>query len=108
MTVQFIALYKEPENREEFDQKYFGTHLPLAEKMPGLLDCKVVKFEKNLMGGDVPYYMMATLSFESMDALNAAMSSEEGKAAGANLMGFAGKVVTMVTATECETAAINA
>ena len=102
MSVQLVAFYGEPENKEEFEKNYFEGHLPLAAKMPGLQDVKVVRFEKNLMGGNPPYYMMATMTFDSMDALNAAMGSDEGKAAGANVMGFAGKIITMTTAEVCQ------
>ena len=73
MTAKLVALYREPENRAEFDKKYFETHMPLVEKMPGLRGVDVVRFEKNLMGKDMPYYMMATLSFDSQDALKAAI-----------------------------------
>jgi uncharacterized protein (TIGR02118 family) len=96
MTVKLIALYTQPENPTEFDQKYFGTHVPLIEKVPGLLKMEVAKVSKNLMGGATPYYMIAELTFESMDALNAAMSSPEGQAAGQNIMSFAASNVTLL------------
>lgn len=103
MTAKLVALYSEPENRAEFDRKYFETHVPLAEKMPGLQSLDVVRFENNLMGKELPYYMMATLTFDNQDALNAAMGSPEGKAAGANLMEFAGRYVTFLTAETAST-----
>ncbi|MCZ6683884.1 MAG: EthD family reductase [Planctomycetota bacterium] len=43
---------------------------------------------------EVPH-LAAHLYFEDMNALNAAMSSGEGKAAAKDLMGFAGKYVRM-------------
>ena len=51
-------------------------------------------------------FLMATMTFDSMDALNAAMGSDEGKAAGANVMGFAGKIITMTTAEVCQVPAV--
>lgn len=95
---KLVAFYKEPANRDEFDQKYFETHVPLADKIPGLRAMEVVKFQKSLLGGDPPYYMMATLTFDDMEALQTGLGSTEGKAAGANIMGFAGGVVTLVSA----------
>ena len=94
---KLVALYKEPENREDFDKQYVETHIPLIEKVPGLRGMEVYKPMKNMMGGENPYYMMATLTFDNMDALKAAMSSPEGQAAGANIMGFAGKLITLLT-----------
>jgi len=94
---QLVALYAEPDDREAFDAQYFGEHLPLTRKMPGLNNVDVVKFTGNAMGPSVPFYMMATLTFDSAEALSQAMRSPEGKAAGANLMSFA-KGVQLLTA----------
>lgn len=88
MSAKLIVLYSEPENREEFDKKYFETHVPLAEKLPGLARMEVAKVEGNLMGGPVPYYMIAELTFDSLDDLKSAMGSPQGREAGKNLMSF--------------------
>jgi len=32
---KLIALYKHPENKEEFDNHYFNVHGPLTAKIPG-------------------------------------------------------------------------
>lgn len=94
---KLIALYTEPADPAEFDRLYCETHMPLVEKIPGLRGVEVLKVQKNLMGGEKPYYMMATLTFDSMDALKAGLASPEGQAAGANIMGFAGKYLTMLS-----------
>ena len=96
MTAKLVVTYKHPENPEEFDKKYFETHLPLAEKLPGLARIEVVKPKKNIMGGDNPYYMIAELTFDSMDDLQKALMSPEGQAAGANIMSFAAPYATML------------
>ena len=108
-SAKLVAVYSQPENPAEFDKKYFGEHVPLVEKMPGLKNVSVVKLQKNLMGADVPYYMIAELAFDDVNALKAALASPEGKAAGANIMGFAGKYVQMFIAEECagETAGVR-
>lgn len=95
--VKLIALYKKPENTSEFDKLYFEEHLPLANKMPGLKKAEVSK----ILGtpqGESEYYLIAELYFDDMDALKAAMSSEEGKAAAKNLMSFAKGLVSMMFA----------
>jgi uncharacterized protein (TIGR02118 family) len=30
-----VAIYKKPADVEAFEEHYFGTHIPLAKKMPG-------------------------------------------------------------------------
>jgi uncharacterized protein (TIGR02118 family) len=96
MAAKLIALYSEPDNREEFDKLYFETHVPLAQKLPGLARLEVAKVTENMMGGESPYYMIAELHFDSVEDLKAAMGSPEGRAAGKNLMSFAAKNTTML------------
>ncbi len=95
---KLIALYTHPADPASFDQEYFEVHVPLVKKMPGLKQVEVTKFRGNFMGGDSPYYMMAEMYFDSMESLKAAMKSPEGQAAGANIMSFAAKNITMLTA----------
>jgi len=92
--VKLIALYTRPEEPADFDRQYFETHVPLAMKMPGLLKCEIARVTGAPMG-ESKYHMVAELYFQDMPALNAAMSSPEGKAAAKNLMSFAAKLVTM-------------
>ena len=40
---KLIALYKHPENKEEFDNHYFNVHGPLTAKIPGLREMKGTK-----------------------------------------------------------------
>lgn len=95
--VKLLAFYKKPQDPAEFDRKYNEEHMPLALKMPGLRKCEVAKIKESPMG-EPAYYMVAELSFDDMDALKAAMSSPEGKAAGKNIMSFAGDIVHLVYA----------
>lgn len=100
MMVKLVALYKQPEDAKAFDEHYFQTHLPLANKMPGLIKATVTKYTGTPMGGESPYYLQADMYFENMEALQSAMASPEGKAAAKDLMGFAGKLVTMMVGEE--------
>lgn len=93
--VKLIALYKHPDDEAAFDKHYEDVHTPLAKKMPGLKKLEVTKMYGSPVG-DSPYYLLAELYFADREALNAAMASEEGKAAAKDLMGFAGKLVTMM------------
>lgn len=93
---KLIAYYKVPENKDEFEKKYFEEHLPLAKKMPGLIKCEIVRL-KGLGGAEPSFFMQADMYFENEDALNKAMSSAEGRAAAKNLMSFAKDYVSMCT-----------
>ena len=92
--VKLIAYYKEPENKADFEKKYFEEHMPLAEKMPGLIKAEVSKL-KGIGDGGSKYYMQTDMYFENGESLNSAMMSAEGKAAAKNLMSFAKDLVTM-------------
>ncbi len=95
MTAKLLALYKKPSDTEAFDEHYFKTHVPLVEKMPGLLDVTLQRIMGSPMG-ESPYYLLAEMTFDSMESLQAAMGSDEGRAAGKDLMGFAGQLVQMM------------
>ncbi len=92
--VKLIAYYKDPADKDGFEKKYFEEHLPLAQKMPGLIKWEVSKL-KGISEGGTKYYLQTDMYFENLDSLNMAMSSSEGKAAAKNLMSFAKDVVSM-------------
>lgn len=92
--VKLIALYKHPQNVEEFDAKYFEEHLPLSDKMPGLKKAEISKIIGGPTGNS-EYYLQAELYFDNMDSLKTALRSDEGKASGKQLMSFAGDIVSM-------------
>ncbi|HLG78411.1 MAG TPA: EthD family reductase [Ktedonobacteraceae bacterium] len=85
MTASIIALYKAPSDPERFEAYYFGTHAPLARKMPGLIK---EEFHR-LRGADAPFYLMAILTFNTREERDAALSSPEGQATAADVPNFA-------------------
>jgi uncharacterized protein (TIGR02118 family) len=93
--VKLIAMYKTPSDTEEFEKHYNEIHMPLIEKMPGLLRTEVSKIS-GMPGQESKYYLMAEMYFENMDKLNESMASPEGKAAGKDLMSFAKDYVIMM------------
>ncbi len=92
---KLIALFTQPENVEEFDAHYNEVHAPLMRKVPGLNKLTVGRRLRSF-GADSPYYLVAEMEFTDRDAFKAAMGSEENKAAGKDLMSFAGGLVTMI------------
>ena len=95
MAATTVVLYKTPSDPEKFDAYYFGTHIPLAQKIPGLLRTEVQKFK----GKNAPYYLMTTLYFNNRDEQNAAWRSPEGQAVSADVPNFAEQgIVTLASA----------
>nr|AIP89957.1 hypothetical protein [Rhodococcus sp. B2(2014)]AKL87254.1 EthD [Rhodococcus sp. B2(2014)]QTK22468.1 EthD [Rhodococcus sp. B2] len=78
---QIVACYGQPTDTEAFDTYYDSTHVPLVNKLPGLVDYITVKCVSALPGEGVPYYMVATATFNSERDVKAALeSAEAGKA----------------------------
>jgi uncharacterized protein (TIGR02118 family) len=96
-----IALYRAPEDRETFEQHYRETHTPLAKQMAGLRKMEVIWIEKMLTPpndtlASTPL-LQCSMYFDDADALKAGMKSDGGQAAAADLMQFAGPLVSMIT-----------
>jgi uncharacterized protein (TIGR02118 family) len=95
--VKLVVLYKKPQNVEEFEKKYREEHMPIVNRIPGLKSVEISKMVGAPMG-ESPYYMMAELYFDNMDALKAGMSSPEGKESAKNIMSFAKDIISMMFA----------
>ncbi len=93
--VKLVAIYTTPEDVQAFESHYCEIHAPLVRKMPGLKKLEVSRFF-GAPQGDARYHMMAEMYFADKDALFAALKSVEGKDAGKDLMGFAGRFVHMM------------
>ena len=93
MAYQLLALYHHPEDTAAFDKHYDEVHAPLAARLPGLRSYTAAR-----PGGKQPaYYLAAVLTFDDEAAFNAAMGSDVGQEAVADLANFAGAGVTMLT-----------
>lgn len=97
--VKLIALYKQPEDKEAFDDHYKNVHVPITAKIPGLRKMEVTKIVGSPMG-ESEYYLLCEMYYDDHDALKAAMRTDESKASGRDLMSFAGKLVTLMIGEE--------
>lgn len=98
MTVSYFAIYRTPADPEEFERNYFGTHVPIIEKVPGLVENRVHRVKRQFVG-EPAYHLVAELVFESPEAMKSAFASEAWKASGENLQSWGGMdLVTMFTA----------
>lgn len=95
--VKLVALYHKPANVDAFEQHYAQIHIPLVERIPGILKTEWTRFLASPQG-EAPYYMMYEMYFDSMESYTIAMKSEENKAAGQDLMSFAKDLVTLMIA----------
>ncbi|MCP5280946.1 MAG: EthD family reductase [Rhodoferax sp.] len=86
---KLYAIYQQPADAQAFDRYYYNTHVPLAKKIPGLRSYEVTRGDVMGMAGKHGVYLVATLGFDSMAAIGAAMASPEGQATAADLANFA-------------------
>ncbi|HMK08364.1 MAG TPA: EthD family reductase [Anaerolineales bacterium] len=96
--MRLIALYRQPPDPQAFDQAYFGTHLPLMAKVPGLQGTVVSRFTRTVMGDG--FYLMAEMTFPDEATLKQAMRSPQMAEAGANLATFAEGLAVLMFAQE--------
>lgn len=85
---QMVVIYKTPKDPAAFDKHYFGTHLPLAKKLPGLRKYEVSRGPVQIPAGPSNFYLVATLHFDDMAAIQEAVMSAEGQAATADVQTF--------------------
>lgn len=95
-----VVLYPHPKDPQAFEEHYRDVHLPLAKKLPGMLDHR---FSLNIDAGEAesPYFAIFEADFESREAYQSAMGSPEGRAVGADVPNYAtGGAIVMNYATE--------
>jgi uncharacterized protein (TIGR02118 family) len=92
--VKLIALFKKPENSEEFDTLFSGTVIPLLRQIPGLLRLEITTVTGAAFG-DSKFHLMAELYFSDRLALDSAMASKQGKAVARGLLQFATDVSSL-------------
>ena len=89
MSAKIIALYNPPSDLAAFDKYYYAHHVPLAKTLPGLRCYEVSSGKVSDISGATPYHLVATLTFDSMQAIQAALASPEGAATAGDLQNFA-------------------
>ena len=96
--VKLTVLYGPPTDPAAFDAHYFGTHIQIADQLPGIVRNEVSKFSAGLDGSAAPYYLQAELYVADQAARSAALASPEAQATSADLANFATGTVTMLVA----------
>jgi uncharacterized protein (TIGR02118 family) len=96
MAAQLVALFHTPPDPAAFLEHYRTVHVPLVRAMPGLRAFRVSIVRDRVMG-DGDWFLMAVMEFSDRAALDAAMASPEGRAAGRDVARLAGSLVTLLT-----------
>ena len=91
---KLIVFYRTPRDPAEFDRYYAQVHIPLAKKIPGLRRLEVTRLTGAPSGAN-DLYLIAELYFDNAAAREAALTSNEGKAAEADLPNFAQGIVSV-------------
>jgi len=99
---KLIIIFTPQVDMEAFQSRW-QTFLSLAEKMPGLRREVISQVQQTLVGGkDGPVEMIHELFFDSRQALDEALESPLGQAAGQWLQRFAGGQVTILISEHLE------
>ena len=88
-----VALYKRPSDDADFEKHFLEIHVPLLRQFPGLRSLTILRVTGAPIG-ESKFSFLVEASFDSRAAMDAALSSREGKAVARDLMAFAAEYVT--------------
>lgn len=74
---RFVVMYDTPSDAGAFEHHYTDVHIPLAKQLPGLRRFTCSHEPAAVIGE--PCYMVVTLDWDDMAALEAALGSEIGQ-----------------------------
>ncbi|QJY49707.1 EthD family reductase [Pseudonocardia broussonetiae] len=97
--IKLTVLYDTPADVEAFDAHYLGTHVPLANAVPGIEEVEVTRFLPGPDGSAPRFHIMAELYFADADAMAAALATPEGKELGADVANLGGTPATHLVGT---------
>ena len=80
---QMVVVYKTPSDVDAFDRHYFGVHVALAKKLPGLRKYEVSAGPITMLGSAADTHFVAVLHFDSL-AVRSAFASPEKQACAAD------------------------
>lgn len=87
MSTKLVVMYPKPKDPDHFDRYFRDTHLPLVQKMPGLRSASFGR-SSGPDGGEGAYFWIFVGTFDSKDALGAALGSPEGETAVADIPNY--------------------
>lgn len=101
---KLFVFYNEPPEAEKaaFDEYYRNTHIPLCQKIPGIVRFEADRFSEAMAGSQAPYYMVAILTFNNKEEYDAGMASPEGRAVRSDTRNFPKGILSMAMAESVE------
>lgn len=98
---KLMLLFKKPQDVVTFETEWSERFVALAERMPGIRRIGVIRVTGG-PEGDADLHLIHEFYFDNAEALDSAMSSAEGQAAGKVLMSFAAANVEILFAEHME------
>ena len=97
--ITMLALYRRPEGGPEavetFERRYAEEHLPLVAATPGLRGVRVRSVTQTLLG-DQGTFLVTAMEFDDRASLDAALRSDEMRAASRILRDIAPGLATLI------------
>jgi uncharacterized protein (TIGR02118 family) len=98
MTVKLNVHFGMPTDTEAFARYYVETHAPIGRTLPGLRSFEYGRALSNLDGTPTDTFWIATLTFDDVDSMQAALTSAEGQATNSDMPNFAtGSVAVIIS-----------
>lgn len=94
--IRIVALYRKPEDPDQFMDHYVNVHLPLVRRTPGLAGLTVSRVVANAFGGEAPYFLITEMSYPDKATFDAAMRSDENKAVARDASSFPKGILTVL------------
>ncbi len=94
MVHRLLVGYGMPADTDDFDKHYRDVHIGIANGMPGVVKY-TIGHAQSADENPSPFHLVAELDFESVEAMGAAMGSEAGATAVADIPNFANGGVTI-------------
>ena len=99
---RLIALFNPPDDPAAFDAHYRDVHTPIVRRYPNLRGLRLTRPD-GVGGRAAPFHLMAEMSFDSRDDLEAALASDAGRESGRDLRNFATAGVSLFIADDAAT-----
>jgi len=88
MAVNLHVHFGKQDDPERFARYYAETHAPIGRAIPGLRSFEYGRALSNLDGSPTDIFWIATLTFDDLDAMQAALTSAEGQATTSDMTNF--------------------
>ena len=75
---KFVTIYRRVDDEDALEEFFSSKHLPLSERLPGLLKSEVSRITGK-PGGESRFHLMYELYFKSQDVFYKALGSDPGR-----------------------------